>query len=203
MHKLTALILALMLAISQRLACAASPPAQPKSGPGGSDYAHLSVQATKHGADAAGYWIFEPAHPRPNSAPVIVFNHGFGASDPRSYGAWISHLVRKGNAVIYPIYQHEDKFRYPPSEITSNAIEAVKQALQKLNGTEHIKGELGKFAVVGHSAGGQISANMAATWKEAGLPQPKAVMCVEPGKSWNAMPHRRRHFASGGGWRGG
>ncbi|MEZ4892408.1 MAG: hypothetical protein R2778_05270 [Saprospiraceae bacterium] len=54
---------------------------------------------------ADGYWLFEPADPKPDSAEVVVFLHGYGAYNPMAYGKWIKHLVAKGNIVIYPRYQ--------------------------------------------------------------------------------------------------
>ena len=47
-----------------------------------------------------------------------------------------------------------------------------------------MKPDLDKVAVVGHSMGGVIAANLAARWQVLGVPQPKAVMCVQPGKAW-------------------
>jgi dienelactone hydrolase len=162
---------------------AAEPPKQPASGPGGADYCHASVTKSLQGEGDLEYWVFEPAGPAPASAPVIVFNHGWGGTNPRAYGAWIEHLVRKGNIVIFPRYQAG--LRTPTERFTPNAIEAVKDAIRLLQQEGHVRPELDHFAIVGHSAGGQVSANMAALASSAGLPAPKAVMCVQPGKSWN------------------
>jgi len=163
------------------------PPDQPLSGPGGKAYRHNSVSQAVYGEGASQYWIFEPADPKPKSAPVIVFNHGWGAPSPAVYGAWIKHLVRRGNIVIYPAYQDPETWRYPPRQITPNAIQAVKDAITRLQQGQHIRPELEKFAIVGHSAGGQITANMAALASSVGLPVPKAVMCIQPGKSWTKL----------------
>jgi pimeloyl-ACP methyl ester carboxylesterase len=88
---------------------------------------------------------------------------------------------------VYPIYQ--ENLRTPVKEFTPNAIAAVKEAIHVLQ-TEprHVKPQLDKFAIVGHSMGGVVTANMAATWKEQGLPFPRAVMCVQPGKTWAKSP---------------
>ena len=51
------------------------PPDQPTSGPGGSDYSHEGVQKSSYKWGAEQYWIFEPIGPKPESAPLIVFNH--------------------------------------------------------------------------------------------------------------------------------
>ncbi len=37
--------------------------------------------------------------------PVVLFLHGWGATEPRFYGPWLEHLARAGNAVVYPRYQ--------------------------------------------------------------------------------------------------
>jgi hypothetical protein len=97
--------------------------------------------------------------------------------------AWINHIVRRGNIVIYPRYQAS--LITKPPEFCSNDIKAVKAALEELQGGKnHVRPQLDKVSVVGHSAGGNISAGMAAQAVSAGLPPFKAVMCVEPGKTW-------------------
>jgi acetyl esterase/lipase len=161
----------------------AQPPGQPASGPGGKEAAHAEVVATLHGAGPRAYWLFEPAKPMPAQAPLIVFNHGWGAMDPRTYQAWIDHIVERGDVVIYPLYQ--DSLATPVKDFTQNAIAATEDAIRLLE-TEpgHVKPQLDKFAIVGHSMGGAISANMAALGKRENLPSPSAVMCVEPGKTW-------------------
>jgi hypothetical protein len=153
-------------------------PDQPTTGPGGSDYSHSIVIKTRYKWGGQQFWIFEPFMPKPESAPLIVFNHGWSAIHPLPYRAWINHLVKKGNIVVYPRYQ---KFLVRGVEkSTSNAISAVKDAIEILNSGWHVRPELDKFAIVGHSLGGGITANMAALAKEEGLPIPKAVMPVQP-----------------------
>jgi len=162
---------------------AITPPGQPSSGPGGSQYAHALVEEHNYGEGDLQYWLFEPASPKPESAPVVIFNHGWSAMTPGGYRGWINHIVRRGNIVIFPRYQAS--LRTKPNAMSTNAIAATKDALQRLQ-TEngHVRPQLDKLAVVGHSAGGQISAGMAARAAASGLPPFKAVMCVQPGKSW-------------------
>lgn len=164
---------------------AATPPAQPRTGPGGTAYVHKKVTKNVYGAGADQYWLYEPSEPAPTSAPVIVFLHGWGATNPRSYGGWIDHLVRRGHIVIYPRYQ--EQWRYPPGQIATNAARAVASAIQRLKDGTHVAPELDKVAYVGHSAGGQTAANLAAMAGKAGIPLPRAVMCVQPGKSWGKV----------------
>jgi pimeloyl-ACP methyl ester carboxylesterase len=160
---------------------AASQPAQPDSGPGGKDYKYSSVSKKAYGVGVAQYWLFEP-EPRPEAAPVIIFFHGWSAMNPQGYGAWIDHLVRRGNIVIYPVYQ--DSMRTPVKEFTKNALAALKDAFIELNSGSHVKPLADKCAVVGHSMGGLLAANYAALAAGSGLPQARAVMSVEPGKTW-------------------
>lgn len=147
------------------------------------EYKHQEVSKTVFGTGGEQYWLFEPSVPKPDSAPVIVFNHGWGGVYPAIYGAWIEHLVRRGNIVIFPRYQED--LKTPPKNFISNALAAVKDALKRLDKEPgHVKPQLDKFALVGHSAGGIVTANLAALAKSSGLPKPLAVMCVEPGNSW-------------------
>lgn len=164
---------------------AAAPPRQPTSGPGGAEYRHAQVVKNVYGSGADQYWLYEPADPAPATAPAIVFLHGWGATNPRSYGGWIDHLVRRGNIVIYPRYQ--DQWRYPPDKIAANAARAVSNAVNRLQDGTHVKPDLDRVACVGHSAGGQTAANLAALARTAGIPEPKAIMCVQPGKSWSKV----------------
>lgn len=164
---------------------APQPPGPPESGPGScSNYPHAGVKPSSYGEGDHQFWIYEPASPAPESAPVVVFNHGWSGMNPAIYGAWIEHLARRGNIVIFPRYQASA--RTPPKEFAPNAIQAVKDATAELQKPGRVRPRLDQFAFVGHSAGGNISATMAGLASSSGIPQPKAVMCVEPGKSWTA-----------------
>jgi len=156
------------------------PPAQPASGPGGKQYAHTAVTKNRYGKGGEEYWIFEPDAPKPALAPVVVFLHGWGGMNPLYYGAWIDHLVKRGNIVIYPRYQAS--LLTGIREFTPNTLTAIKEALKRLQ-TEsgHIKPDLNQFATVGHSLGGVLAASVAALASEHGLPRVSAVMSVAPG----------------------
>jgi len=181
-------LVVMALALASALAATAQkarPPKQPALGPGGKAYAHRRVSRTAHGQGATSYWLFEPGSPAPKTAPVVIFLHGWSAMNPVIYGAWIDHIVRRGNIVIYPRYQAD--LRTPPAEFTPNTIAAVKAALHELQTRRHVKPDREKVAVVGHSVGGLLAANLAALAAESELPRPRAVMCVQPGKSWGRI----------------
>ena len=155
------------------------PPNQPSSGPGGADYPHQGFKCFEYGEGKSKYWIYEPADPKPSSAPVIVFNHGWGAIDPAPYSRWLEHLARKGNIVIYPAYQ--EKVLSPAVYYTENAIQAVKSAKMHLDSeSEHVFPNWDAFLIAGHSMGGLVTINMACLWQDYGLPEPKAILSVEP-----------------------
>jgi dienelactone hydrolase len=173
------IIISLVVAYNQNSSPRA--PSQTNIGPGSSEYKHQVVKETVYGSGEDQYWIFEPASPTPESAPVIVFNHGWGAINPIFYRGWIEHLVKRGNIVVYPRYQ-VDIFT-PSDNFTINSINATQDAFRRLKDGSHVKPELDNFALIGHSAGGLISVNMAALAIENNLPLPKAVFAVQPGKS--------------------
>lgn len=159
---------------------AAAKTGQPLYGPGSAEYFHNNTIRNSYGSGALQYYLFEPDEPKPITAPLIVFLHGLNGTNPRSYGAWIEHIVKKGNILVYPKYQS----RYGKlGEYTSHAIESVLDAIEELKSEDHVWPDPERFAIVGHSCGGMIAPNMAALAEEVGLPVPGALMSVEPGRT--------------------
>lgn len=158
----------------------ATPPGQPATGPGGKQYAHANVKKTRYGKGNQEYWIFEPDTPKPASAPLIVLIHGWGGMNPLYYGAWLDHLVKRGNIVVYPRYQ--ESLLTPVKDFLPSTLGAIKDAVTRLQKEPgHVKPDLNKFAVVGHSVGGLLAASVTALASESNLPKVRAVMSVEPG----------------------
>ena len=154
-------------------------PTQPDTGPGGKQETSKAVIKNRYREKAREYWIYEPDSPKPQSAPLIVFLHGWGGTNPLYYGAWIDHLVKRGNIVVYPRYQAT--LLTAREDFIPNTIDAIKDAIKRLQ-TEpgHVKPDLTKFATVGHSLGGLLAASVAALARESALPKVRAVMAVEP-----------------------
>ena len=181
----------LLVVLTGAAAAVPAPPQQPAHGPGGADYRHGEVKAAVHGKVPAEYWLFAPAAPVPKTAPVVVFLHGWGAMSPEPYRAWIDHIVRRGNIVIYPLYQIG--FGTPVAQFTPNALAAVGNALEFLrSAASPVAPDLKRFAVVGHSMGGVLAANLAARAEARGLPRVSAFMSVQPGRT--RMVGRRLAF---------
>lgn len=156
-------------------------PGQPHSGPGGADYKHTALHAQRFGEGVDEYWVFSPDDPRPEEAPCVVFLHGWGALHPRTYGAWIQHLVRKGRIVIYPRYQYADKLRTPGDVMLDGARGAVKAAWSRLNESGPVRPIQDRIAWFGHSFGGVLAAKLAASSVADGLPPPAVLLLIEPG----------------------
>ena len=144
-------------------------------------YPHGSFHAERMGEGGRSYWLFEPADPVPETAPVVVFNHGWLAMNPGVYGAWIEHLARKGYIVIYPRYQ--GSWMTDPADFLPNAASAIRDALDVLaTAPGRVRPDRARFALIGHSAGGNLAALLAASAKSSGLPEPKAVVALMPGE---------------------
>lgn len=155
-------------------------PGQAASGPGGADYQHHSVVFSDAATRADGYWLFEPADPKPDSANVVVFMHGYGAYNPMAYGKWIKHLVAKGNIVIYPRYQ-KNLLLPRPNGFPANAAKGIRDALAQLQTGDHVRPRTDQVAYIGHSYGGGILTNLAAHWEKFDIPKPSAMLLCEPG----------------------
>ena len=144
-------------------------------------YPHKSLRKSSHGRGGQAYWLFEPTEPTPEKAPVVVFFHGWLATNPGVYGAWIDHLTRSGRIVIAPRYQKD--WSTPPERFLPNSLAAIHDALDVLTTAEgRVRPDLTKFALLGHSAGGNLAAQVAAVAELENLPEPKAVVCVTPGE---------------------
>lgn len=182
---LMGLVLAAGLMTQVTAAQAPTPPTQPAFGPGGAERAYPAVQGTSYGERPTGYWLFEPldaAGAVPDEPlPLVIFLHGFTAVDPVLYGDWIEHIAEGGAIVVFPFYQTLNPLTLRPDEYLDNVNTAVADALVELEKPGHAQVDLSRVAVVGHSAGGVLTVDYAATAAENGLPVPSAIMPVEPG----------------------
>jgi len=167
------------LCISASGGSPAGPP-PPAQGPGSADYLHEKVRFRDFADKPDGYWLFEPAQPTPDTAAIVVFNHGYGAINPMIYGAWIRHLVLQGHIVIYPRYQRNLIFP-SPGKFVDNASQAIRDALAKLKEEGRIHPDEAAFFLAGHSYGGTIAANIACRYEELGIPKPRGVLLCAPG----------------------
>src|SRR4026208_771791 len=129
-RRIISLTILLALSLTTVFAQRATPPTQPATGPGGKQYAHAKVTKNRYGAGNQEYWIFEPDAPKPASAPVIVFLHGWGGMNPLADGAWRDPLVKRGTIVIYPGYQ--STLLTPIQDFLPSTLDAIKDAVNRL-----------------------------------------------------------------------
>jgi hypothetical protein len=180
-----ALVAATIVAGAAPASAAPTPPAQPAAGPGGADYQWSGyVYRVRYFANPdLNYATYEPAGwvgggAAPTTSKIVVFVHGYTANTPSYYLSWLRHLARKGNTVIFPVYQTQYT---SPAFFTSNAIWSVKDALTYQQSVATVKPDTASgMTLMSHSWGGPVSANMAARWAAQGLPQPKALLFAEP-----------------------
>ncbi|HEU4657135.1 MAG TPA: alpha/beta hydrolase fold domain-containing protein [Capillimicrobium sp.] len=116
----------------------------------------------------------------PQPPPGVLFLHGWGGVDPTYYRAWIRHLVRQGNEVIYPRYQTGAVSL--PGLALPNAIAGTRAALRRAPIAP------GSLVVAGHSAGGAMAADYAAVAAGRGLPPARAVFAIYPGRRLKGVP---------------
>lgn len=163
---------------------APTPPGQPASGPGGADYPHGDWLVSQGGSGNDAWYVMEPINPKPASAPVAIFLHGY--NEYSGYDAmyeFIRHTVRKGHIVIYPRWQTSAFNPGPNMEpALAAAVNGVQGAIAWLQAdpVNRVQPELDKVGYLGHSFGGMIAANIANRHASVGAPAPKAVFLFEP-----------------------
>jgi len=167
--------------LSLSLTAQITQPSQPTTGPGGSDYAFGGVTQYDYGTNGSGgdFWLYEPNNPVPDSANVVVFIHGLGETNPKLYGAFIKHLVRKGNIVIYPRYQKD--LNSSNTTFNDSCAKGILRGLDTIQQAGHVKGRLQNFFILGHSVGGILTANMSMLHSQYGLPKPLSAFSMQPG----------------------
>ncbi len=179
-------VAALALLTATEASAAVTQPSQPKSGPGGSDYAHQGWRVSSGGAGADAWYAFEPVRPRPRRAPLAIVVHGYYefAGYDQMY-EFIRHTVRKGSVVIYPRWQTDTAVPCPgPFEVEpciNSAVRGIRGALAHLRTRpSRVPPDLRRTSYFGFSFGGVITANLANRHRSLDLPKPRAIWLEDP-----------------------
>jgi acetyl esterase/lipase len=139
------------------------------------------VYAQKVGEDTQGVYIFTLER-LTGSVPVVLFLHGGCGTDPYHYAGWIDHIVRNGSVVIFPTFAKSGcDSSTPDATIENNIVNATKTAVSVLQQQGQVQPDANRFAIIGHSYGGGLSAQIAAMAQQVGLPVPRLVIPVMPG----------------------
>lgn len=166
---------------------AVAQPAQPATGPGGSAVAHGGWEESSGGEGADAWFVFEPVDPKPASAPVAVFMHGyFEYEGYAQLHELMLHTVRTGTIAIFPRWQTD--LAVPcagPVDIEpclDSAVAGIRGALDHLTAdADRVQPELDDGAsYFGFSFGGIITTNLANRHETLDLPRPRVVFLDDP-----------------------
>lgn len=131
----------------------------------------------RYGKGATGVWVLRPDG---ESKGVVLFLHGWGGFTPPVYAEWIDHLRAQGRTVVFPQYQE------PPFLSPGTAFGALTQGVERAVDDAGLPTE--GWVVAGHSAGGALAADYASAARQLGLPVPRAVVSVYPGRMIRGVP---------------
>jgi hypothetical protein len=187
-----------------------TPPVQPATGPGGTDYVYPNAKmigpfnsVAGSNAMATQYYVFEPeGSTLPASLPVILFLHGgyarvegsYAAGDsPSNYKHWLMHMAKMGYTVVFPYYDSylaADKY-------SENILEVWEAALEWLATGQDgvIPPRLDSFGIqtvlVGHSIGATEALTVAQQLSldpHDDIPLPRAIAAFTPGVGKTGIP---------------
>lgn len=81
-------------------------------------------------------------------APLVIFCHGVGGHDPRTYFGLVKHIVSKGHAVAYAPFD-KDEALFSPGTVYRQLWGGTRHIVEKFASTL----DTSRLAVVGHSYG--------------------------------------------------
>lgn len=177
------------------------PPGEPEYGYGSVE-GYLSEAYDEYQFGSAGEgnqtWYYVPDTLKyGDSAPVVVFLHGFAALIPKLYQTHIEHLVKQGNIVIFPQFQKStltgflsEAGLFSPADQSvwaQRAVVTVDQALEELGP----RVQQNEIYLYGHSLGGLI----ALAWQaQGGVPPAAAILSHPQVNSQEGIPAFVRAF---------
>lgn len=140
--------------------------------------ANSTLKIEAHGAGTSKYWLIYANQDSIHANQLIVFLHGYGASNPACYGGWIRSLVEAGNIVLFPKFQN-GLFFPRTSRFEKRVNKAIQAAIEKLQNEDNIT--INNIAFVAHSIGGTIAANLADAYGETKKYKVSSLFLAQPG----------------------
>lgn len=139
--------------------------------------ASAKVISSSYSKGSTEYWIIYDDTVGITQDNLVVFLHGYGASNPGCYGGWISALTTNGNAVVFPKFQ-TGTFLPRTNVFQKRTVKVISMAVTEIRDEHDIT--INKISMIGHSIGGVIAANIANDYASNGLNISGLVLC-QPG----------------------
>ncbi|HVS99053.1 MAG TPA: hypothetical protein VHE08_00905 [Solirubrobacterales bacterium] len=130
----------------------------------------LQQRSVGHGIEGAAV-LWRQGEPVPRRA--VVFLHGWHAVPPWFYAGWLRHLARAGDAIVYPVMQG---FATPPEGLADDTLAGIAAGLRAVDADPE------EVVVIGLTSGAVVALDYAARARAEGLPSPRAVFAVFPGR---------------------
>lgn len=130
------------------------------------------------GKGAKKYWLIIPKSQQPINPSIVVFLHGYGASNPACYGGWIDEIIKTNHVVLFPKFQSGTWFP-KTKKFESRVDETIRLSAEYLKNTHGL--DKPDLIFVSHSLGGVISANLADFYGETSAYKVSSMLLVQPG----------------------
>lgn len=139
---------------------------------------HAQITIEELGNGGKRFWVIYDQNTPIHSPNLVVFLHGYGASNPASYGGWIRDLVSAGNVVVFPKFQ-VGLFYPAERKFQRRADWAIHRAVKYLQDQKKL--QIKQLSFVSHSIGGMIAANLSDLYGQSGEFKVGALILVQPG----------------------
>lgn len=139
------------------------------------------------------YWIIYDDSLGITQDNLIIFLHGYGASNPGCYWGWISALATAGNAIVFPKFQI-GTFLPRTRAFQKRTVKVISMAISEIQ--KHHGVDIIRISMIGHSIGGVIAANIANNHASNGLNVSGLVLCQPGFKYLKLGAHRSYHQIS-------
>ena len=163
----------------------ATPPKQPLSGPGGREYLAREIDIIS----LKDSLIFFPKGIDLNKAPIVliledpIFLQRLKTNEDFLGNFGLNHIVKKGNIVVFPIYQKSifDFFSYSSivdrtTILLENSFSEIKKMLPE--------NKFDKFLIIGIGSGGALATHLL----EKNIPQPSILIFISPYTNFPLFP---------------